>query len=182
MDRQSQKFTLFTESDRNVISRTWEDSSTWKHMLLRVLYLLRTMTNCVFCKLWSFALKLHTVTINMKHNKQMKITEFAESSLAIAIEIFNEFFSFCRQTLRYFSNYASAASFLNLSKPLFTDYIIAQHCEFWATHDHFKWVINRVQIKIHIWHRINSNFGTRIFESASRNLIQTNFCQCIKSG
>jgi len=34
MDRQSQKCPLFTESDSNVIIRTWEDSSTWKHMLL----------------------------------------------------------------------------------------------------------------------------------------------------
>jgi len=54
----------------------------------RVLYLLRTMTNCVFCKLRSFALKLHNVTMNMKRNKQMKITEFAERDQTIATKIF----------------------------------------------------------------------------------------------
>jgi hypothetical protein len=54
----------------------------------RVLYRLRTMTNCVFCKLRSFALKLHTVTMNMKLNKQKKCTEFTERSHAIATKIF----------------------------------------------------------------------------------------------
>jgi len=57
----------------------------------RVLCLLRTMTNCVFCKLQSFVLKLHKVTKNMNRNKQMKFTDFVERNQAIASKNFNGF-------------------------------------------------------------------------------------------
>jgi len=53
-----------------------------------VLYLLRTMTNYMFCKLRSFALKLRKVTMNVKNNKKIIITEFAKRNQGIATKTF----------------------------------------------------------------------------------------------